>query len=80
MSRRMIAVTVGILFFVQMATAMTWHLLIQAFLDGNPERAPLTVGVLLMMCSGSCGRRYRPPDVSGPEDRQPESSLMVSDT
>ena len=52
MSRRMIAVTVGILFFVQMATAMVGTSLIQAFVDGDTERAPLTVGVLLMMCSG----------------------------
>lgn len=52
MSRRMIAVTVGILFFVQMATAIVGTSLIQAFVDGDTERAPLTVGVLLMMCSG----------------------------
>jgi hypothetical protein len=52
MSRRMIAVTVGILFFVQMATAMVGTSLIQAFVDGDTERVPLTVGVLLMMCSG----------------------------
>ena len=52
MSRRMIAVAVGILFFVQMATAIVGTMLIQAFVDGNTERAPLTIGVLLMMCSG----------------------------
>ncbi|HEY5979288.1 MAG TPA: DUF4386 domain-containing protein [Microlunatus sp.] len=52
MSSRKIAVTVGILFFVQMATAMVGMSLIQAFVDGNTARAPLTVGVLLMMCSG----------------------------
>jgi hypothetical protein len=52
MSRRMIAVIVGVLFFVQMATAIVGTTLIQAFVDGNPARAPLTVGVLLMMCSG----------------------------
>ena len=52
MSRRMIAVTVGVLFFVQMATAIVGTLLIQAFVDGNPERTPLTLGVLLMVCSG----------------------------
>ena len=52
MSRRMIAVTVGILIFVQMVTAMVGTSLIQAFVDGDTERAPLTVGVLLMMCSG----------------------------
>jgi hypothetical protein len=52
MSRRMIAVTVGILFIVQMVTAMVGTSLIQAFVDGDTERAPLTVGVLLMICSG----------------------------
>jgi len=52
MSSRKIAVAVGILFFVQMATAMIGMSLIQAFVDGNTARAPLTVGVLLMMCSG----------------------------
>ena len=52
MSRRKIAVTVGILFFVQMASAMLGTFLIQAFVDGNTERARLTAGVLLMVCSG----------------------------
>jgi hypothetical protein len=52
MSRRKIAITVGVLFFAQMATAMVGTSLIQAFVDGNSERAPLTAGVLLMICSG----------------------------
>lgn len=52
MSRRMIAVTVGILFIVQMVTAMVGTSLIEAFLNGDTARSPLTVGVLLMMCSG----------------------------
>ena len=52
MSRRKIAVAVGILFFIQMATAMVGTSLIQAFVDGNSERAPLVAGVLLMACSG----------------------------
>lgn len=52
MSRRKIAISVGILFFVQMATGMVGTSLIQAFVDGDTEKAPLTVGVLLMMCSG----------------------------
>ena len=52
MSRRMIAVTVGILFVVQMVTAMVGTALIETFVDGDPARTPLTVGVLLMMCSG----------------------------
>ena len=54
MSTRKIAITVGLLFIVQMATAMIGTTLIQAFLDGDGdgERAPLTAGVLLMLCSG----------------------------
>ena len=52
MSQRKIATTVGILFFAQMATAMVGTSLIQAFIDGNREREPLTAGVLLMLCSG----------------------------
>ncbi|WP_327004514.1 DUF4386 domain-containing protein [Dactylosporangium sp. NBC_01737] len=48
----MIAVTVGILFIVQMVTAMVGTSLIEAFLNGDTARSPLTVGVLLMMCSG----------------------------
>ena len=52
MSRRRVAATVGILFVVQMVTAMFGTSLIQAFVDGNTDRTPMTVGVLLMMCSG----------------------------
>ncbi len=52
MPRRMIAVIVGILFFVQMVTAMIGTSLIQAFVDGDTARAPMTIGVLLTMCSG----------------------------
>lgn len=52
MTRRKIAVTVGILFIVQMVTAMVGTSLIKAFEDGDPAREPLTVGVLLMMASG----------------------------
>ena len=48
----MIAVTVGILFLVQMLTAMVGTSLIQAFVDGSTDRAQMTAGVLLMMCSG----------------------------
>jgi hypothetical protein len=51
-SRRRIAISVGILFVVQMLTAMAGTSLIQAFVDGDPARAPVTGGVLLMMCSG----------------------------
>jgi hypothetical protein len=52
MSRRKIAVAVGVLFWLQMVTAMFGFSLIQAFEDGDRARAPLTVGVLLMMVSG----------------------------
>jgi hypothetical protein len=52
LSRRTTATTVGVLFVLQMVTAMFGTSLIQAFVDGDPDRAPLTVGVLLMMCSG----------------------------
>lgn len=52
MSRRKIAVAVGVLFWLQMVTAMFGTSLIQAFEDGDTARAPLTVGVLLMVCSG----------------------------
>ncbi|WP_406047355.1 DUF4386 domain-containing protein [Kribbella sp. NBC_00889] len=52
MSRRGIAVAVGILFLVQMVTAMVGTSLIDAFENGDTDRAPLTVGVVLMMCSG----------------------------
>ena len=52
MSRRKIAVSVGILFFIQMITGMIGTSLIQAFVDGDTDRTPVTVGVLLMMCSG----------------------------
>ncbi len=52
MSNRKIAVIVGILFFAQMITAAIGSSLIQAFIDGNPDKVPLTIGVLLMACSG----------------------------
>ncbi|MGB3830061.1 MAG: DUF4386 domain-containing protein [Ornithinimicrobium sp.] len=52
MSRRMIAVIVGILFIVQMVTAIIGTSLIQAFVDGDTARAPMAVGVLFMMCAG----------------------------
>jgi len=51
-SRRRIATTVGILFVVQMVSAMVGTSLIQAFVDGDPDRTPMTIGVLLMMFSG----------------------------
>jgi hypothetical protein len=51
MSRRTISVVVGILFFVQMLTAMFGTAMIQSFVDGDTTARP-TAGVLLMMCSG----------------------------
>ena len=51
-SRSHTATVVGILFFVQMATAIGGTTLILAFVDGDTDRTPLTVGVLLMLCSG----------------------------
>jgi len=52
MPRRLIAVAVGILFVVQMITAVIGTSLIQAFVDGDTATTPLTIGVLLMVCSG----------------------------
>jgi hypothetical protein len=51
-SRRTIAITVGVLFVVQMVTAMFGTSLMQAFVDGDTDRVQMTIGVLLMMCSG----------------------------
>jgi Domain of unknown function (DUF4386) len=51
-STRRIATTVGILFVVQMVTAMFGTSLLQAFVDGDTERTRLTVGVLLMIGAG----------------------------
>ncbi len=51
LSRRTIAVVVGVLFFVQMITAMFGTAVIQSFEDGETEARP-TVGVLLMIASG----------------------------
>jgi hypothetical protein len=52
LSRRRTATTVGALFVVQMVTAMVGTSLIQAFVDGDRDRAPMMVGVLLMLCAG----------------------------
>ncbi|HET6627519.1 MAG TPA: DUF4386 domain-containing protein [Nocardioidaceae bacterium] len=35
-----------------MVTAVFGTSLIRAFVDGDPDRTPLTIGVLLMLCSG----------------------------
>jgi len=52
LTRRRIAVAVGVLFIVQMVTAMFGTSLIEAFVDGDTAQGPLTVGVVLMMASG----------------------------
>src|SRR3954454_4077792 len=52
LSRRGVARAVGILFVVQMVSAMFGTSLIQAFVDGNPDLAPMRVGVALMCVSG----------------------------
>lgn len=51
-SRRTTAIAVGVLFIVQMLTAMVGSSLTQAFVDGDTDRVPLTIGVALMMCAG----------------------------
>src|SRR3954465_12638940 len=51
-SRRTTATVVGVLFVVQMITAMFGTSLMQAFVDGGTARAPMTLGVLLMICAG----------------------------
>ena len=51
-SRSRVATAVGSLFVLQMVTAMFGTSLIQAFVDGNTDRTLMTVGVLLMACSG----------------------------
>ena len=52
LSRRTTATVVGVLFVVQMVTAMVGTSLIEAFVDGGTDRGSMTVGVLLMMGSG----------------------------
>ena len=42
----------GVLFVVQMLTAMVGTTLIEAFVDGDSDAAPMRIGVLLMPCSG----------------------------
>lgn len=51
-ARRKIAVAVGLLFITQMITAMIGVTLIAAFKDGDADRGPMTVGVLMMLLSG----------------------------
>ncbi len=51
-SRRATATVVGVLFVVQMVTAMFGTSMIEAFVEGDTDRASLTLGVLLMMGAG----------------------------
>ena len=51
-SQRKIAVAVGILFFFQLATFFVGSSMVQKYLDGDADRATLTMGVLFEMCSG----------------------------
>ena len=51
-SRRSTATAVGLLFVAQMVTAMFGTSMIQAFADGDTDRAQMNLGVFLMMCSG----------------------------
>jgi hypothetical protein len=51
-SRRATATVVGVLFVVQMVTAMLGTSMIEAFVEGDTDRASLTLGVLLMMGAG----------------------------
>ncbi|MEX1208106.1 MAG: DUF4386 domain-containing protein [Acidimicrobiia bacterium] len=53
MSNRRIAVTVGILFFVQMVTFLIGSSLVQKFLDGETGRTTLTIGVLFELAAGA---------------------------
>ena len=46
------ATAVGVLFVIQMVSAMAGSSLIEAFVDGNSARGPMTVGVALMMVAG----------------------------
>jgi hypothetical protein len=51
-SRSRTATSVGILFIVQMVTAMVGTSLIQHFVDGSTDRTAMAIGVALMTCAG----------------------------
>lgn len=51
-TRSRTATSVGILFIVQMVTAMIGTSLIQHFVDGSSDRTSMTIGVALMTCAG----------------------------
>lgn len=52
MSNRKVAVSISILFIVQVLTAAIGNSFVQSFIDGDPNTTALTIGVLLMMFSG----------------------------
>lgn len=52
MSNRSVAVSISILFIVQILTAAIGNQFVQSFIDGDPDRTALTIGVLLMIFSG----------------------------
>lgn len=52
MSNRRAAIAISILFIIQVLTAAIGLSFVQSFIDGDPNRTALTIGVLLMMFSG----------------------------
>jgi hypothetical protein len=52
MRNRRVAISISILFIVQVGTAAIGVSIVQSFINGDPNRSALTLGVLLMMFSG----------------------------
>jgi hypothetical protein len=52
MSNRKVAISIAILFIVQILTAAIGNSFVQSFIDGDTNKTALTIGVLLMMFSG----------------------------
>jgi hypothetical protein len=52
MSNRKLALSISVMFPVQVITAAIGNSFVQSFLDGDPNRTALITGVLLMMFSG----------------------------
>ena len=52
MSNSRVAISLSILFIVQILTAAIGNSFVQSFIDGDPNRTALTIGVLSMMFSG----------------------------
>ena len=51
-SERKLALTISILFIVQLLTAAIGNSFVQSFIDGSPDTTALTTGVMLMLFSG----------------------------